>query len=146
MIRPPPRSTLFPYTTLFRSFSSHPHYTRKWLQSRRPLGAGRRRAHKVCMSPLPAKESPPIRGDEWYWRSRASRSADRKMPRVFQRETGKEQLVRPSTPSAGPQRNGSAPAPLPCPLAEAEENPGSPRARHPSKRGSAVVEEGLGKP
>src|SRR6266566_4934885 len=42
--------------------------------------------------------------------------------------------------------NGSAPAPLPCPLAEAEENPGSPRARHPSKRGSAVVEEGLGKP
>src|SRR5437660_3039852 len=23
MIRPPPRSTLFPYTTLFRSFSSH---------------------------------------------------------------------------------------------------------------------------
>src|SRR2546429_5887786 len=67
---------------------------------------------------LREKESPPIRGDEWYWRSRASRSADRKMPRVFQRETGKEQLVRPSTPSAGPQRNGSAPAPLPFPLAE----------------------------
>src|SRR5690348_18124179 len=24
MIRPPPRSTLFPYTTLFRSFANHP--------------------------------------------------------------------------------------------------------------------------
>src|SRR5438309_9075020 len=28
MIRPPPRSTLFPYTTLFRSFTSFSHSTR----------------------------------------------------------------------------------------------------------------------
>src|SRR5687767_15476822 len=26
MIRPPPRSTLFPYTTLFRSSRAHPHH------------------------------------------------------------------------------------------------------------------------
>src|SRR2546428_5067883 len=29
MIRRPPRSTLFPYTTLFRSVSAHPPYLRK---------------------------------------------------------------------------------------------------------------------
>src|SRR2546425_8837227 len=32
MIRRPPRSTLFPYTTLFRSF--------QWTDERNPLGAG----------------------------------------------------------------------------------------------------------
>src|SRR5947209_13733681 len=30
MIRPPPRSTLFPYTTLFRSVPAHDHRGRGW--------------------------------------------------------------------------------------------------------------------
>src|SRR5258705_11749097 len=33
MIRRPPRSTLFPYTTLFRSVSDHPGVTTVWLGS-----------------------------------------------------------------------------------------------------------------
>src|SRR5437762_4626109 len=52
MIRRPPRSTLFPYTTLFRSWSSAPtnivrnfrqSNTRPSLPSRRPRGQGRDR-------------------------------------------------------------------------------------------------------
>src|SRR5262245_63083288 len=35
MIRPPPRSTLFPYTTLFRSARSSPPPTRCWPWARR---------------------------------------------------------------------------------------------------------------
>src|SRR5688572_32538645 len=35
MIRRPPRSTLFPYTTLFRSRRNKPHRRRRWLWSPR---------------------------------------------------------------------------------------------------------------
>src|SRR5438067_4006439 len=49
MIRPPPRSTLFPYTTLFRSRASTPHADRgaprRSRADRHCHGAGRRRLH-----------------------------------------------------------------------------------------------------
>src|SRR5437773_5748845 len=50
MIRRPPRSTLFPYTTLFRSRAARPPRDaapfRAWLRrSRSQDGAGRRRGH-----------------------------------------------------------------------------------------------------
>src|SRR3989449_6725130 len=35
MIRRPPRSTLFPYTTLFRSTGEHPRAARAWVAQRR---------------------------------------------------------------------------------------------------------------
>src|SRR5947209_13028427 len=37
MIRRPPRSTLFPYTTLFRSCFSPPRWSRCWRSQTRPL-------------------------------------------------------------------------------------------------------------
>src|SRR5229473_7201396 len=43
MIRRPPRSTLFPYTTLFRSRSCHP--ARHLCRGRRPGDAGRSEEH-----------------------------------------------------------------------------------------------------
>src|SRR2546425_6616016 len=45
MIRRPPRSTLFPYTTLFRSFSC-PNGSRRFLKSRTPSFGGTRPAMK----------------------------------------------------------------------------------------------------
>src|SRR2546422_6159609 len=45
MIRRPPRSTLFPYTTLFRSRSAPP---------RRPAGSGRRRSSGARCSASPS--------------------------------------------------------------------------------------------
>src|SRR2546426_319261 len=45
MIRRPPRSTLFPYTTLFRSQLGHGHRPRGGGQ-RRPGGGGRQRQHQ----------------------------------------------------------------------------------------------------
>src|SRR5436189_1737963 len=41
MIRRPPRSTLFPYTTLFRSMRSGPSSTRRLRTSPKPRGARR---------------------------------------------------------------------------------------------------------
>src|SRR3989442_9794303 len=49
MIRRPPRSTLFPYTTLFRSPSDPPHDHAAWL--RRAQGAVRQQYHE---SDIPA--------------------------------------------------------------------------------------------
>src|SRR5258708_30831477 len=52
MIRRPPRSTLFPYTTLFRSmsdyFADHPEAQRlsTWYRLERPEGAGLRRSEE----------------------------------------------------------------------------------------------------
>src|SRR2546429_4415787 len=75
MIRRPPRSTLFPYTTLFRSFPAHP-------APRRPQAAGKRsrnrtrseehtselqsRLHLVCRLLLEKKKQPtsPVRLDQ----------------------------------------------------------------------------------
>src|SRR3989441_7104886 len=49
MIRRPPRSTLFPYTTLFRSVSPGAGLDRAWGQCRRRLG----RAHVPHLTSLP---------------------------------------------------------------------------------------------
>src|SRR5258707_12002068 len=48
MIRRPPRSTLFPYTTLFRSSRSHHHYDQRRTQSstRSNHLRGRRASHR----------------------------------------------------------------------------------------------------
>src|SRR5690349_23955595 len=49
MIRPPPRSTLFPYTTLFRSARHSPVCTP--MLSCSPRHAGGRTAHATCSVP-----------------------------------------------------------------------------------------------
>src|SRR5258705_4728394 len=41
MIRRPPRSTLFPYTTLFRSLRIHPHHAQVPYRDARPAHAAR---------------------------------------------------------------------------------------------------------
>src|SRR5256885_8098568 len=46
MIRRPPRSTLFPYTTLFRSVGSRPRLT----QAELPAGLDDRRLHRLARS------------------------------------------------------------------------------------------------
>src|SRR2546422_5275869 len=73
MIRRPPRSTLFPYTTLFRSFSWNPATRRPWPRrspaSSRTPSSGRSeehtselqsRLHLVCRLLLEKKNPPPI--------------------------------------------------------------------------------------
>src|SRR5690349_23120291 len=57
MLRRPPRSTLFPYTTLFRSARHHADDSPRWaaIQSRRSLrisrsGGGRRAGRVVCVA------------------------------------------------------------------------------------------------
>src|SRR2546422_7213567 len=57
MIRRPPRSTLFPYTTLFRSTrlrcgGSRPPARRRGLQQRRPLPPGGPDAHRPAVREL----------------------------------------------------------------------------------------------
>src|SRR5258708_14739758 len=56
MIRRPPRSTLFPYTTLFRSMNRFARYTRtiRWCRSKHPATISRRLAHDG-----PAPRRPP---------------------------------------------------------------------------------------
>src|SRR6266508_1249864 len=70
MIRRPPRSTLFPYTTLFRSASasSPPARTRRstrrtvaWLRSEEHTSELQSRGHLVCRLLLEKKKSPPKR-------------------------------------------------------------------------------------
>src|SRR2546430_8971789 len=66
MIRRPPRSTLFPYTTLFRSSSAHGGPRRPLLglrgrgggvQLRRPLGSGRRDRKSTRLNPSHSQKS-----------------------------------------------------------------------------------------
>src|SRR5690242_21633591 len=59
MIRQPPRSTLFPYTTLFRSLLS---FKLRWTQ-----GPGDPRGWREAQSPLSA----PAKAFEWLRRSRS---------------------------------------------------------------------------
>src|SRR3712207_7506113 len=71
MIRPPPRSPLFPYTTLFRSFGpssrrSKPARRVAYSHAARPTVKGRRRSRR--RSPKSTRASPPT--------SRASRSEE----------------------------------------------------------------------
>src|SRR3712207_8259487 len=72
MIRRPPRSTLFPYTTLFRSYQAHPGILdalAAWLHGR---GARRRRLGRGAVSPadaclLQGAALPRLGlGDPWY--------------------------------------------------------------------------------
>src|SRR2546429_6234370 len=58
MIRRPPRSTLFPYTTLFRSRAAHDHSrcsrtssTRSWNKGSRRIARVRGRAREIRTSP-----------------------------------------------------------------------------------------------
>src|SRR3712207_7043471 len=61
MIRRPPRSTLFPYTTLFRS-----------LRAQRPLAAGRgagavrRQAHRLAQRPRLSRRATGMRGADLH--------------------------------------------------------------------------------
>src|SRR5688572_32504045 len=67
MIRPPPSSTLFPYTTLFRSQSAEPSRPRSDRQQRR-RGAGR---------PLQPHRGDRVQGRVGRGERRRSRHADR---------------------------------------------------------------------
>src|SRR2546425_5672690 len=60
MIRRPPRSTLFPYTTLFRSQSCPDDPARR----HRPVQAGQRHARPPCgrFGPAPSRRDPATRG------------------------------------------------------------------------------------
>src|SRR2546430_4281826 len=57
MIRRPPRSTLFPYTTLFRSLDPRRALQRTPLQFSERSGARRARAHLLHRSPLLDRKS-----------------------------------------------------------------------------------------
>src|SRR5438067_8417776 len=63
MIRRPPRSTLFPYTTLFRSRRPEPAFWRLPLASNRPLDFG-------------------ARGSQRFWQLRRQPEIDRKSTRL----------------------------------------------------------------
>src|SRR5258708_13153482 len=61
MIRRPPRSTLFPYTTLFRSITwqgRKPMRTKRWLWSGLALAAGRLPAMASAAAPPRSEEHP----------------------------------------------------------------------------------------
>src|SRR5438874_8112770 len=49
MIRRPPRSTLFPYTTLFRSKGKSPELTVSWLRFNKAMFMKENRVHEVCL-------------------------------------------------------------------------------------------------
>src|SRR5438034_8124852 len=51
MIRRPPRSTLFPYTTLFRSWRCGWHANYRALQSNGPMARHAKPSAVVCLSP-----------------------------------------------------------------------------------------------
>src|SRR5690349_23076878 len=69
MIRHPPRSTLFPYTTLFRSSPAHPHEQAESLRPRiahvvlRPEDAALRDLHALDPAGVVGVEPAAVRGD-----------------------------------------------------------------------------------
>src|SRR5690242_21193963 len=70
MIRPPPRSTLFPYTTLFRSY--------KVMEKINPHHVIRRGAHVRALPKAAAEIAP-----KWTWKGRAyDVASDRKSTRL----------------------------------------------------------------
>src|SRR5262249_60635571 len=85
MIRPPPRSTLFPYTTLFRSsrpsFAIHAAASCAWSRCRRPASTGPRSeehtselqslTNLVCRLLLEKKKKDTAQGDERATSTRA---------------------------------------------------------------------------
>src|SRR5438874_9212891 len=73
MIRPPPRSTLFPYTTLFRSRETHGHPFWNTQETHRPVSGTRKRTNMATFVKSPC--------DEGVIRS-ASEAADRKSTRL----------------------------------------------------------------
>src|SRR2546429_1520731 len=60
MIRRPPRSTLFPYTTLFRSAQTSTPRTAKWPETRHA------RPRRWSGPKLPSETSPMKRGEVWW--------------------------------------------------------------------------------
>src|SRR2546426_5929351 len=67
MIRRPPRSTLFPYTTLFRSLRAHPHHQRVGEEGRPPQEGrfhahGGRRSRGADRGAARQGEGPAVRG------------------------------------------------------------------------------------
>src|SRR3712207_7846738 len=65
MIRRPPRSTLFPYTTLFRSRKSsrRRRSSKRWLAKRGLHGTGRSDLGREDRDDEPARRRPALRGD-----------------------------------------------------------------------------------
>src|SRR4051794_41682979 len=74
MIRRPPRSTLFPYTTLFRSFqrSAEPLLAHTWVRRRRRLGSTSQRLDRV----REARRCRTVRPHEALHERRAARSEE----------------------------------------------------------------------
>src|SRR2546427_6150318 len=64
MIRRPPRSTLFPYTTLFRSVLWGDHATFSSLSPWREPSSRRRRRPRRCRPPPPPSPPAPRRSEE----------------------------------------------------------------------------------
>src|SRR3712207_7548469 len=67
MIRRPPRSTLFPYTTLFRSYPVEPRLPRSLMDRSRRIvgdGAGRGRPAGAARSPLEITVDHQVRSEE----------------------------------------------------------------------------------
>src|SRR3712207_8860021 len=60
MIRRPPRSTLFPYTTLFRSFSLADNYYRQYPESPRYRVVRNRNAVLLVKEEIPTDEAKPV--------------------------------------------------------------------------------------
>src|SRR3989454_1757101 len=75
MIRRPPRSTLFPYTTLFRSLLRHRARSRRVL-SRDPGGVGLPRARRLRRSRDARDQQPSVRWDA-HARHRSAAAAER---------------------------------------------------------------------
>src|SRR5437588_9937746 len=75
MIRPPPRSTLFPYTTLFRSHLVCVHLSLHERGRRRQLEAISGRLEELASRDLPII----IAGDFNDWRHRATAILDRRL-------------------------------------------------------------------
>src|SRR5947199_7482737 len=73
MIRPPPRSTLFPYTTLFRS--RHRYRQPAWGEHRRPVRRGRRTGSRLVQGLPPGTPLQGFSGD-------ARQGGDRKSTRL----------------------------------------------------------------
>src|SRR3712207_8182527 len=63
MIRRPPRSTLFPYTTLFRSEHAHERQALGGLVGDELRGAAHRAEERVLRPGRPAAEHDPVEGD-----------------------------------------------------------------------------------
>src|SRR2546430_6512585 len=76
MIRRPPRSTLFPYTTLFRSVATWPGRNRRHASQRKSFSGGIFRSRRSCLRDAAVKQR--TIDDS----ARTTRSEDRKSTRL----------------------------------------------------------------